>query len=56
MFLNNKLKVGEWLQAPLVYALYESYSMSKHEIEVLFLVGFAANMIFGGIIGAFSDK
>jgi MFS transporter, MFS domain-containing protein family, molybdate-anion transporter len=48
--------VGDWLQGPHVYALYESYSMSKHEIEILFITGFGSSMLFGTIIGSFADK
>ena len=39
-----------------VYALYESYNMSKHEIELLFIAGFGSSMLFGTIIGSFADK
>jgi hypothetical protein len=49
-------KVGDWLQGPHVYALYESYSMTKHDIELLFIAGFGSSMLFGTIIGSFADK
>lgn len=61
-FQNNYLIVymlammGDWLQGPHVYALYESYNMSKHEIELLFIAGFGSSMLFGTIIGSFADK
>ncbi|XP_003380351.1 major facilitator superfamily domain-containing protein 5 [Trichinella spiralis] len=46
---------GDWLQGPHVYALYQSYGMQKHEIELLFAVGFGSSMIFGTVVGAFAD-
>lgn len=47
---------GDWLQGPHVYALYESYGIQKHEIEVLFIAGFGSSMIFGTIVASFADK
>ena len=47
---------GDWLQGPHVYALYESYGMSKHQIEVLFIAGFGSSMLFGTFIGSIADK
>lgn len=47
---------GDWLQGPHVYALYESYHLSKHEIEVLFIAGFGSSMIFGTIVASLADK
>ncbi|XP_052072412.1 molybdate-anion transporter-like isoform X1 [Mytilus californianus] len=47
---------GDWLQGPHVYALYESYGMTTHQIEVLFVAGFGSSMIFGTIIGSIADK
>ena len=47
---------GDWLQGPRVYALYESYHLSKHEIEVLFIAGFGSSMIFGTIVASLADK
>ena len=47
---------GDWLQGPHVYALYDSYGMSTHQIEVLFVAGFGSSMIFGTIVGSFADK
>ena len=43
--------LGDWLQGPHVYVLYESYNMTKHEIEILFIAGFGSSMLFGTIIG-----
>ena len=48
--------LGDWLQGPHVYALYESYDMTKHEIEILFIAGFGSSMLFGTIVGSFADK
>ena len=47
---------GDWLQGPYVYALYESYGMSKQDIELLFVAGFGASMVFGPIAGSLADK
>lgn len=48
--------LGDWLQGPHVYALYESYNMSKHEIEILFITGFGSSLLFGTLVGSFADK
>lgn len=47
---------GDWLQGPYVYALYESYGMAKQDIELLFVAGFGASMVFGPIAGSLADK
>ncbi|XP_033744845.1 molybdate-anion transporter-like isoform X1 [Pecten maximus] len=47
---------GDWLQGPHVYALYDSYGMSAHDIEVLFVAGFGSSMVFGTIVGSIADK
>ncbi|CAF0779867.1 unnamed protein product [Adineta steineri] len=47
---------ADWLQGPHVYALYESYGIRKHEIEVLFIAGFGSSMIFGTIVASLADK
>ncbi|KAI1710571.1 sugar-tranasporter, 12 TM domain-containing protein [Ditylenchus destructor] len=47
---------GDWLQGPYVYALYEAYGMSKHQIELLFIAGFASSLVFGTFIGSIADK
>uniref|UniRef100_A0A915DSQ4 Molybdate-anion transporter n=1 Tax=Ditylenchus dipsaci TaxID=166011 RepID=A0A915DSQ4_9BILA len=47
---------GDWLQGPYVYALYEFYGMSKHQIELLFIAGFASSLVFGTFIGSIADK
>uniref|UniRef100_A0A0M3IDI6 Ion_trans_2 domain-containing protein n=2 Tax=Ascaris TaxID=6251 RepID=A0A0M3IDI6_ASCLU len=47
---------GDWLQGPHVYALYESSGMSKHEIELLFVGGFASSLFFGTFIASLADK
>jgi MFS family permease len=47
---------GDWLQGPHVYALYESYGIKKHEIEILFIAGFGSSMIFGTIAASLADK
>ncbi|XP_052780126.1 molybdate-anion transporter-like [Mya arenaria] len=47
---------GDWLQGPHVYALYDSYGMSSHQIEILFVAGFGSSMIVGTVVGSFADK
>ncbi|GMR48918.1 hypothetical protein PMAYCL1PPCAC_19113 [Pristionchus mayeri] len=47
---------GDWLQGPHVYALYDSYGMTKHQIELLFIAGFGSSLVFGTVIGSFADK
>jgi len=48
--------MGDWLQGPYVYALYDYYKFSKQQIGVLFIVGFGTSMIFGSFIGQYADK
>ncbi|XP_033642811.1 molybdate-anion transporter-like [Asterias rubens] len=47
---------ADWLQGPYVYALYEHYGMTPHQIEQLFVGGFGSSMIFGTVVGSFADK
>lgn len=47
---------GDWLQGPHVYALYDSYGMTVHQIEILFVAGFGSSMIVGTIVGSFADR
>jgi len=48
--------MGDWLQGPYVYALYEHYQFSKQQIAWLFIVGFGSSMIFGPFAGTAADK
>ena len=52
----NCVSAGDWLQGPHVYALYDSYGMTAHQIEVLFVAGFGSSMVFGTIVGSFADR
>ncbi|XP_067683042.1 molybdate-anion transporter-like isoform X2 [Haliotis asinina] len=47
---------GDWLQGPHVYALYDSYSMTTHQIEILFVAGFGSSMLIGTVVGSFADR
>lgn len=47
---------GDWLQGPHVYALYDSYGMTKHDIELLFVAGFGSSLLFGTFVGSIADK
>eukprot|EP00879_Flechtneria_rotunda_P008042 GHRR01008424.1.p1 GENE.GHRR01008424.1~~GHRR01008424.1.p1 ORF type:complete len:429 (+),score=91.74 GHRR01008424.1:173-1459(+) len=61
-FRNNYLLVyclqmlGDWLQGPYVYALYENYGYSPAEIGQLFIAGFGASLVVGTFVGALADK
>ncbi|KAG8467486.1 hypothetical protein KFE25_000802 [Diacronema lutheri] len=48
--------LADWLQGPYVYALYESYGFSSHDIAVLFVGGFGSSMLFGTFAGAAADR
>jgi hypothetical protein len=48
--------VGDWLQGPYVYALYEHYGYSPAQIGQLFIAGFGSSMLFGTFVGALADK
>jgi len=47
---------GDWLQGPYVYALYDAYGFSRHEISHLFVAGFGASMVVGTFVGSLADK
>lgn len=47
---------ADWLKGPYVYALYESYKLSEHDIALLFIAGFGASGISGPFIGALADR
>jgi len=48
--------LGDWLQGPYLYALYESYGLVRYDIHLLFYCGFTSSMVFGPFCGYFSDK
>ena len=47
---------GDWLQGPYMYALYDSYGLSTHDIERLFVAGYGSSMVFGTVVGSIADK
>jgi len=47
---------SDWLQGPYVYALYDAYGYSQHDIAVLFVAGFGSSMVFGTFIGGMADE
>lgn len=47
---------ADWLQGPMVYALYDAYGFSKHEIAALFIAGFGSSMVLGTYAGALADN
>lgn len=47
--------LSDWLQGPYVYALYDAYGYSQHDIAVLFVAGFGSSMIFGSFVGGMAD-
>lgn len=50
------LAVGDWLQGPYVYALYEYYGFTVKDIGRLFIAGFGSSMVFGTVVGSLADK
>ncbi|VDN52523.1 unnamed protein product [Dracunculus medinensis] len=47
---------GDWLQGPHIYALYDSYGIDKHNIELLFIAGFGSSLLFGTFVASIADK
>lgn len=47
---------SDWMQGPYIYALYDAYGLSTHDIEVLFVAGYASSMVFGTVVGSVADK
>lgn len=47
---------SDWFQGPYVYALYDGYGFSQHDIAVLFVAGFGSSMIFGSFVGGMADS
>jgi len=47
--------LSDWLQGPYVYALYDAYGYSQHDIAILFVAGFGSSMVFGSFIGGMAD-
>jgi len=48
--------LSDWLQGPYVYALYDAYGYSQHDIAVLFVTGFGSSMVFGSFVGGMADQ
>eukprot|EP00878_Enallax_costatus_P024001 GHUV01025585.1.p1 GENE.GHUV01025585.1~~GHUV01025585.1.p1 ORF type:complete len:450 (+),score=83.20 GHUV01025585.1:329-1678(+) len=48
--------VGDWLQGPYVYALYEKYGYSPAQIGQLFIAGFGSSLVVGTFVGAMADR
>lgn len=48
--------LSDWLQGPYVYALYDAYGYSQHDIAILFVAGFGSSMVFGSFIGGMADQ
>jgi hypothetical protein len=47
---------SDWLQGPYIYVLYDSYEIATHDIEKLFVAGYASSMLFGTVVGSIADK
>lgn len=47
---------ADWLQGPYVYALYEAYGFTKHEIAELFVAGFGSAMVSSCFVGGLADR
>ena len=52
----SPLRIGDWLQGPYVYSLYESYGFGVSQIGVLFIAGFGSSLVFGTIVGSLADR
>lgn len=48
--------LADWLQGTHMYALYQSYNLSKDNIGNLFLTGFGSGAVFSTIIGPIVDR
>jgi len=47
---------SDWLQGPYVYKLYSYYGFPQEDIALLYIVGFAASVLFGTATGPIADK
>merc|ERR1712038_1101981 len=47
--------LGDWLQGPYVYKLYEYYGFKESQIAVLYVAGFASSLVFGTATGPLAD-
>ncbi|XP_059469372.1 molybdate-anion transporter-like [Neocloeon triangulifer] len=47
---------SDWLQGPYVYKLYSHYGFAESQIAVLYVVGFAASILFGTSTGPLADR
>ena len=56
LFLYCLATLGDWLQGPYLYALYQSYGLTRNDIQLLFLAGFTSSMITGPIMGSMADR
>lgn len=55
LFVYLLAAFSDWLQGPYVYALYDSYGYSQHDIAVLFVAGFGSSMVFS-FVGGLADQ
>jgi hypothetical protein len=46
---------SDWLKGPYVYALYEAYGFTPAQISLLFVGGFISSLLFGTLVGSWSD-
>jgi Na+/melibiose symporter-like transporter len=56
LFVYLFAAMSDWLQGPYVYALYDAYGYSQHDIAVLFVAGFGSSMVFGSFVGGMADQ
>ncbi len=47
--------LGDWLQGPYVYKLYDYYGFKEFQIAVLYVAGFASSVVFGTATGPLAD-
>jgi len=48
--------LSDWLQGPYVYKLYSHYGFQGDQIAVIYVVGFAASVVFGTATGPLADR
>ncbi|KAF5837658.1 hypothetical protein DUNSADRAFT_4091 [Dunaliella salina] len=56
VIIYSLMMLGDWLQGPYVFALYQYYGYEVKDIGRLFIAGFGSSMVFGTIVGSLADK
>ncbi len=48
--------LGDWLQGPYFYKVYQRHGFDRAMIQMLFVAGFLSSMIFGTFVGSLADR